>query len=355
MPGPAPEPAPRARKGPPPPDFRNLGTLLRVILLAEGAGFVYHLARQGSLGGALLAMTNDAPMYQTALLGSLLLLFLASPWLMRLPFVVSAGLGSLLTALTGMATQAFFVDSLPELYRGRPLLTGFLATVLAALIYFYFHWRQLSLSPALSDARLMALQARIRPHFLFNSLNSVLGLMRQNPGQAETVLENLADLFRALMADTRALVPLERELELARAYVQVETLRLGERLRLAWHCDTAPGDALVPQLILQPLIENAVMHGVEPSPGGGEVHVNLFVRADRLLLVVRNPLAARSGPRGGNRIALANIRERLDLHFDAEGRMTHFVAGGEFVVQIEMPLRRGNTTSPVARVRGSPD
>lgn len=323
-----------------PPDFRNLGTLLRVILLAEGANFLHHLASQGSLSGALLAMGGGAPLFETALLGALLALFLASPRLAGFPFRVSAVLGILLTALVATGVHGLFALSLPELYPHNYLLTGFLAAVLAAAIYFYFHWRQLHLSPALSDARLMALQARIRPHFLYNSLNTVLGLIRQDPKRAETVLENLSDLFRALMAEARTLVPLERELELARAYVEVESLRLGDRLRVVWHCEAAPKDAEVPQLILQPLIENAVIHGIEPNPEGGDIHINIFVKGDRLLMVVRNPLLPANPARAGNRMALANIRERLDLHYDAEGRMTHFVAGDEFVVQVETPLRR---------------
>jgi two-component system sensor histidine kinase AlgZ len=186
----------------------------------------------------------------------------------------------------------------------------------------------------------MALQARIRPHFLFNSLNTVLGLIRQDPRRAETMLENLADLFRALMAEPRTLVSLDREIELAKAYAEVESIRLGDRLRVVWHCDGAPGETKVPQLILQPLIENAVIHGIEPNPEGGEVHINIFVKGGCLLMVVRNPLLIAGPARPGNRMALANIRERLDLHFDAEARMNHFTAGGEFVVQIEMPLRQ---------------
>lgn len=339
-------PARPGTPSPPPPDFRNLGTLLRAILLAEGARFLHHLAAQGSLGGALWAMGGGAPLFETALLATLLTLFLASPRLATLSFLTSACLGSLLAALVAMAVQGLFVLSLPELYSRSLMPSGFLAASLAGLIYFYFHWRQLRLSPALSDARLMALQARIRPHFLYNSLNTVLGLMRQDPKRAESVLENLADLFRALMAEARTLVPLERELALARAYVEVESLRLGDRLGVVWHCEAAPPNVEVPQLILQPLIENAVIHGIEPSPEGGEVHINIFVKGDRLLMVVRNNLLPGTTPRSGNRMALANIRERLDLHYDAEGRMTHFVAGGEFVVQIEIPLRLTPAAKP---------
>jgi two-component system sensor histidine kinase AlgZ len=321
------------------PDFRNLGTLLRTILLAEMASIIYHLAEQGGLPDALLVMGSRIPLYETSLLTTLLALFLISPWLGGYSFWSGTRISIVLSSLVAMAVHGLFTQIAPDTFNHGPLLSGALAALIATLIFFYFHWRQLALSPALSEARLMALQARIRPHFLFNSLNTVLGLIRPDPKQAESMLENLADLFRALLADPRTLVPLERELELAKAYVEVESIRLGERLRVGWHCESVSMQAMVPQLILQPLIENAVTHGIEPNAEGGEVHINIFMKGGRMVIVVRNPLLAVSPPRPGNRMALANIRERLDLHFDAEARMTHFTAGGEFVVQIEIPLR----------------
>jgi two-component system sensor histidine kinase AlgZ len=312
------------------------------MLLAEAVHFAHHLAAQGNPIQALLAMAGGIPLYEATLLGALLLLFAASPRLTAMPFRQAASLCIGLSALVAMAVHGFFAFTLPDLPTQGVLISGVLAALVAALVFFYFHWRQLALSPALSDARLMALQARIRPHFLFNSLNTVLGLIRPDPARAETVLENLADLFRALMAEPRALVPLERELELARAYVEVESIRIGDRLKVYWHCDGAPLQAEVPQLILQPLLENAVTHGIEPSPEGGEIDVNIFEKGGRLHLVVRNPRLPNGPARPGNRMALANIRERLDLHFDAEARMTHFSAGGDFVVQIELPINKAS-------------
>jgi two-component system sensor histidine kinase AlgZ len=169
----------------------------------------------------------------------------------------------------------------------------------------------------------------------------VLSLLRSSPRQAEAVLENLADLFRVQMADNRQLSPLARELELARSYAHLEEMRLGERLKLVWKVDNAPQDALLPPLVLQPLLENAVYHGIEPSPEGGAVRVDVFAKDQRLNVVVRNPIQETTERRAGNRMALSNIRERLALHFDADARLTTHVAGGEFIVQVVMPLRRG--------------
>jgi two-component system sensor histidine kinase AlgZ len=328
------------------PDFRNLGIFLRALLLAEAARFVFLLVERNSIAEAVLALGSGTSLYEAALLATLLVLFFIAPWLSRFSFWAGARIGIVLAAAVAMTAHALFAQALPDIFNRDFMRTGILAGLVSGLVFFYLHWRQMVLSPALSDARLMALQARIRPHFLFNSLNTVLSLIRPDPARAESVLENLADLFRALMSDPRSLVSLQRELELARTYVEVESLRLEDRLKVVWHCENAPMHAEVPQLILQPLIENAVLHGIEPATEGGEVHVNIFVKGDRLHMVIRNPLLAARAPRPGNHMALANIRERLDLHFDAEARMTHFTAGGEFVVQVEIPLRKTEVAKP---------
>src|SRR6185503_20942227 len=146
------------------------------------------------------------------------------------------------------------------------------------LLIAYFRLRARALSPAITEARLQALQARIRPHFLFNSITAVLSLMRSEPRRAEVALEDLADLFRVLMRDNRELAPLADEVELCRQYPELEQLRLGERLGVDWNVKSMPGDALVPPLLLQPLLENAVYHGIEPSSERGVVSINIFYR-----------------------------------------------------------------------------
>jgi two-component system sensor histidine kinase AlgZ len=201
----------------------------------------------------------------------------------------------------------------------------------------YLRLRAKAFSPALTEARLQALQARIRPHFLYNSLNAVLSLIRRDPKRAELALEDLADLFRVLMSDGRRFVRLSEEISLLERYASIEQLRLGERLRIAWDIDSAPQDALVPPLVLQPLLENAVYHGVEPGTGVGEVIVHIEARGKRVLVRMSNPFHADHAQRPGNRMALDNLRERLQLFFDAEARMETRVLGDRFQVEIEFP------------------
>ncbi|OIO79284.1 MAG: hypothetical protein AUJ86_02450 [Hydrogenophilaceae bacterium CG1_02_62_390] len=322
------------------PDFRSLGVMLRALLLAEGLRFVLAYVALGNLSEVIESVIRWAGIFEPALLTVLAGLFLASRPLSGLPYRLGAAAVALLAALCGVFWRYLYATQFTDMAVPSPVRVAFTALTLAVGILFYFNWRHRVLSPALSEARLMALQARIRPHFLFNSLNTVLGLMRSEPRRAETVLENLSELFRASMAEASALAPLAKELELARSYAEIEAVRLGGRLTVDWQCQNAPLDALVPPLILQPLLENAVYHGIEPAAGGGTVSVTIFVRGDQLNLVVRNPVHHLRERRSGNRMALENIRERLDLHFDAEAALRAYESGDEFVVQIRMPYRR---------------
>jgi two-component system sensor histidine kinase AlgZ len=202
---------------------------------------------------------------------------------------------------------------------------------------FYFDLRGRALSPALAEARLQALQARIRPHFLFNSINAVLSLIRQEPRRAERALEDMADLFRVLMADNRELTPLAREVELCREYLSLEELRLGDRLKVEWRIDKMPGDAFVPPLVLQPLLENAVYHGIEPRTEPGVISIDIYLAREQVHAVLRNPYQHDGSHHAGNKMALANIRERLQLHFDAEASLTTRVGDEAYQVHIIMP------------------
>jgi two-component system sensor histidine kinase AlgZ len=204
----------------------------------------------------------------------------------------------------------------------------------------YFHLWHRALTPAIAEARLQALQARIRPHFLFNSINAVLSIVRSDPKRAETALEDMADLFRVLMADNRDLVPLAQELALCRQYLALEKLRLDERLTIIWKIDNIPPDALIPPLVLQPLLENAVYHGIEPMPEGGAITINIYSSHKEVHLILSNPYAAQGSHHNGNKMALNNIRERLALHFDVEASLTSKTSADSYEVHIVIPYHR---------------
>lgn len=319
------------------PDFRNLGILLRAVLALQVLGGFTALVNAEDLTGAAALFFRYAAYIEPPLLIAVLILYLAAPKLNTMPPRRALAACMAISLFSAVFWQRF--TQFADIENAGISHTLVLAGIAAAVILAWFDWRARRLSPALPEARLQALQARIRPHFLFNSINSVLSLMRSNPGQAEAALENLAELYRVLMADNRQLSTLEREIELAQAYLELEGLRLGDRLGVDWRVDNSPPHALIPALILQPLLENAVCHGIEPRQEGGRIGVDIFAREGQLNVVIRNPNHSDAPVRSGNRMALSNIRERLALHFDAEARLSAHQVADEFVVQVVIPLK----------------
>ncbi len=327
----------------PPPDYCNLGIWLRVLLGVNAMAFAAALARNKEMPRLLGEFAELAAFVEPTCLATLVVLCAGRRWLAHLPPALAAPLVAGVAALVGMSFAVLLapiVDASDSLIWRAPIWSMLAAIVLLA----WFHLSARAHAPAVSEARLMALTARIRPHFLFNSLNAVLGVIRSDPRQAERALESLADLFRALMRENRDLVPLSAEIALAREYLDLERLRLGDRLRVRWDVESCPPDALVPPLMLQPLLENAVYHGIEPLAGPGEVDVLLARRQDRLLIELANPCNGSGKHHSGNRMALDNIRERLLLFFDLEAKLTTEVTKDRYRVRIELPYRQGERT-----------
>ncbi|MCC6532200.1 MAG: histidine kinase [Burkholderiales bacterium] len=320
------------------PDMANLGVLARVLIGASLFGLVVALARSRSLTQFVQESTAIAGMALLPLLLDLCVLAALARWLRRLPYY--AGVAVVLAVCLGLASAAYELERrLSGAASGEIERYWLFTAIIVALLAAYFDLRGRALSPALTEARLQALQARIRPHFLFNSINAVLSLVRSEPKRAEAALEDMADLFRVLMADNRELSPLGREVDLCREYLSLEQLRLGERLKVEWYVDKMPSDALVPPLVLQPLLENAVYHGIEPRSEAGVVSINIYRKGQQVHAVLRNPYKMEGAHHSGNKMALNNIRERLQLHFDAEASLKTSVDNNAYQVHIIMPYR----------------
>jgi two-component system sensor histidine kinase AlgZ len=322
------------------PDFRNLGVILRMVLVVLAFSLLVALAEAGSWSDVGARFLQVAAPVQPVLVLSILVLYAASRALHKLSYRV----GVVVVFLTEIIVVTVVHRVGAELFSGNPVgqlerYWVFTAAITAVLLY-YFYLRSRALSPALSEARLQALQARIRPHFLFNSINAVLSLVRDEPKRAEAALEDLADLFRVLMADNRDLTLLTNEVELTRQYLAIEELRLGERLTVEWHTENMPADALIPPLVLQPLVENAVYHGIEPHSEAGIISINIYKVRDEVHLVLRNPYRSYGDHHAGNKMALGNIKERLALHFDAEARLRNTVSDNAYQVHIVIPYRK---------------
>jgi two-component system sensor histidine kinase AlgZ len=231
-------------------------------------------------------------------------------------------------------------------FLARNLAIGAIVCAVALrYIYVAQQWR-LNVE-AQARARVDALQARIRPHFLYNSMNTIASLTRSDPTRAEDAVLDLADLFRASLDEKRVLVTLQEELDTARTYERIERLRLGDRLRVHWDVAAAPPGTLVPALTLQPLLENAIGHGIANLAAGGEVAIEGGTVGDMLLLSVRNPLPlGDTQDRNGHGIALENIRERLALLYGARASVAAGREGDEFVVRLRVPLAQATALAP---------
>jgi two-component system sensor histidine kinase AlgZ len=219
---------------------------------------------------------------------------------------------------------------------------GICVIVAAMLLRYFFvthQWQKHVRAEARS--RIEALQARIRPHFLFNSMNTIAALTRSDPKRAEEAVEDLADLFRATLRDSHGTLRLKEELELSRIYQRIEELRLGERLKVRWDVADLPMRAFVPGLTVQPLLENAIYHGIEPLEHGGTVTVAGRVVHGDVEISVSNPVGEReigAAERPGNRLALENIRQRLSLVYGARGTLAIEQTPAEYRVTVRFPL-----------------
>jgi len=211
-----------------------------------------------------------------------------------------------------------------------------------ALRYFYVQhqWRRRVESEA--EARFQALQSRIRPHFLFNCMNTIASLIRHQPTLAEESIEDLADLFRASLQDIHQASTIADEISLCKRYLRIEKLRLGDRLQLGWDIDVLQQDMPIPSLTLQPILENAIYHGIEPMPAGGLIHIMAEKKDKYYLLSVENPLSASitaSTHHEGNRLALENIRQRLATFFGPGAGLDVASSTDKYRVTLSIPVK----------------
>ncbi|UEX78074.1 sensor histidine kinase [Spiribacter halobius] len=331
------------------PDFCAIRSVFAVVIMGELLVFVLVLARTGGWSWEALSLLSLYVQW-IGLVSAAVLCLLRRRLLglgARRGALASYALVLIVAALAAAIAQWLLPPAVLPAGGGSAFLartfaiTAIVAAVALRYLYLQHQWR--ARMQAAAEARIDALQARIRPHFLFNSLNTIASAIGVDPRLAERLVEDLADLFRAsLTRDERRLVPLAEELALVDGYLRMEHQRLGERLDVAWRLDGLPRGALIPPLTLQPLLENAVYYGIEPREEGGTITLTGGVSGDQLLVEVRNP--APSMPRrrsAGFGMAQANVRERLLLAFGERARLEVSTADGVYHVTVRVPYRRG--------------
>jgi two-component system sensor histidine kinase AlgZ len=333
------------------PNFCSVRMVFAVVVIAELLAFIITLLSPGVIDDPWGNLGLISMLVQWIALASAALLCVTRSLLSRMSNSAAALASYLLVLLVTavVSEMAFWLMIESTLF---PALTSddhpvfllrnlTISTVVAAVIlrhlYIQFQWRQRLQSEA--RARIQALQARIRPHFLFNSMNTIAALTRSDPEAAESAIEDLSDLFRASLGGTSEQATLGDEIELAQRYLGIEKLRLGERLAVEWQLDDLPMDARLPPLVLQPLLENAIYHGIEPLPQGGTIRVG-GRRVDGLVeITVSNPVPGVTGGRSqqGNHIAQENIHQRLAIAFGASAGLQSVAGAGGYQVSIRFP------------------
>ncbi|MBI3899768.1 MAG: histidine kinase [Gammaproteobacteria bacterium] len=339
------------------PDFGSFGMAIRFILLAELIAIIITIGRNAVFDEQAWQDFNMLSAFAIAIsLFSVVILKLAAPLLRR----TSVAFGSVLVVVLLLFVTAIGTDGMifalhdfgliPERWPAwresliiRSLMVAFIISVFGLRYVIAQHRAEVE-ARAQQEARMQALQSRIRPHFLFNSLNSVASLTRSNPEKGEAVLHDLADLFRVLLADARKLVPISAEREISRQYLEIEKIRLGDRLTVQWNMSpNIPRAALIPALTMQPLLENAIYHGIEPRFAGGAIKIDMWAEGETLNILISNPLpdVRKNTPGKGNKIAQENTRQRLTTQFGAAASLQAFEEGGQYHVKVKMPIVRG--------------
>jgi two-component system sensor histidine kinase AlgZ len=318
-------------------DACHVGVVLRAVLFVEA---VVGVAAMFGAATVLDWLTRMSLMTGAALPATLIWLISACS-LKKLLARLSPGLqqaaGVALGALAGL--YGCGVLALMGLLEVMPWwASAFSGALLSAVLVAALVLRARGRTPAATTARLAELQARIRPHFLFNTLNSAIALVRAEPRKAERLLEDLSDLFRYALAEQGQSVTLADEIALAQRYLAIEQVRFGDRIQLEWSLDARADNARLPPLLLQPLVENAVKHGVEPSDSGARIRVSTQRRGSTVVIKVSNTVSQQAtGTSPGSGLALNNVRERLSLLHDVQGQFHSGLKNGVFQVRIEVP------------------
>jgi two-component system sensor histidine kinase AlgZ len=336
------------------PDFCSAGTVLIILLVAELVAIVLTLASYQA--GAFLTELSKMSMFTLwlALVGTIVLCQIR-PWAEKqghtqafvVCFIVLEAISLMLAEATWQLTRIFgeavIIDNS---HAGFLLRTFAVSAIVIALgmryLYVSSEWRRSIVLEA--QARISALQALIRPHFLFNSMNTIASLTRSDPRQAEEAVEDLADLLRANLGSQKDRTPLKEELEVAAIYQRIEKLRLGDRLRVRWNVAELPMRAQIPSLTIQPLLENAIYHGIELLPAGGEVTVNGKRDGDNLQIEIRNPRALdQTRKTSGNKMAMSNIQQRFELAYGKRASVEVRETDEEFSVTLIFPCEEHRT------------
>jgi two-component system sensor histidine kinase AlgZ len=336
------------------PDFCRGSAVFNAMALAELLAIVISIVGQRFSGNIFKDLFLLSIYVQWIALGSAAAMCLSRKYLNRLPPLRAVLMAYLVLLCVAWAVGEITVwvmwaagmiaSPRPDWYLYFQVQNLTVCAIIDALALRYFLARHQLRQTAKAEAhaRMEALKYRIRPHFLFNSMNIIASLTRRAPAKAEAAIEDMADVFRLMLDDTKNLVPLKSEIAVAKKYLTLEKLRLDDRLSVDWNVGRIPRTTKSPVLMLQLLLENAIYFGIEPTLEGGSVGIDIGVDGDTLTVSVSNPLPAKRqehNPRDST--TLENIRQRLAAHYGDSAVLSAGEREGRFVVEIRIPAYGG--------------
>ncbi len=335
------------------PDFCAASTLFIVVLVSALIAIMLSLASHSADNPFMLELSKTSFfVIWIAMLGTFVMCqlksFLESTGPTRafvIGFVVLEIMCLIVAECAWQLTSRFAVASIIQDTHANFIMRTFaISSIVMALamryLYISSEWRRSIVLEA--QSRISALQALIRPHFLFNTMNTIASLTRTDPSRAEEAVEDLSDLLRANLGNSADRTTLKQEFETAAIYQRIEKLRLGDRLRVKWNIDQLPMRARIPSLTIQPLLENAIYHGIELLPDGGEVTITGEKDGDEMLLSISNPVAVgEKRASSGNNMAMSNIRQRFELAYGNSDAVTIDDAGDRYTISLRFPLEQG--------------
>ena len=339
------------------PDFCGVRMVFVVVLIGELLALVLTLAEASNIENGAPSLAFQSLFIQWVALSSVAVLCISRPWLNRLSDYQAASASYVLMLLVTFIIAEItwwllhkspaVVDTLTHTHGNFiSRCIGISAIVSAlALRYFYVQHQSRRNIESESAARIEALQSRIRPHFLFNCMNTIASLTRKDPRLAEEAIEDLSDLFRVSLKDAQSLSRLDDEISLCKRYLRIETHRLGERLQVIWDLDSLPDSVRLPTLTLQPLIENAIYHGIETLASGGTIRITGKKTDNHIKIDIDNPLPPDTyqDHHNGNRLAQDNVQQRINAFFGDRGRLMIFIVEGRYHAEITLPCQNEYT------------
>lgn len=331
------------------PDFSNYWSLLKVLFVSLFFCIIYSFTQIQGASQFYVEFWKNVKTFSPYILTQLILLYVFAQQISRMRSTNAIFFILFLNFLCVYGISSANDRSLEKFFLNWDVAVAKFCVSFGLLFFFliYFDWREKNIHPSHIKAKLSFLQSKMHPHFLFNTLNSIMSLIKREPDKAKKMLANLATLLRAsLKEDANSVMgKFKDELQLCNQYLEIEQMRLGDRLKVVWEIDEKCLDAQLPKLTIQPLLENSILHGIQNLMEGGVIDVKIQSVGNRIKIAIKNPRLEPTEENkrtmldkdGHNNISMDNLSQRLNIYFDGDVSFTVREKSTSYEVDINIP------------------